>query len=120
MEVTQIKEVLLAMSLLTALLTSVATVAGTWALIRYRLGAVEKRTDAIEKKSSSTGLDGNACQQVVTLRENTVSKQRFDDVLFNGAESVSGQLHDHDRRITRLETACKERHVKDVFEGARG
>lgn len=111
MEIDQVREMLTiiaaAVGLLTGITTAIVTMVGNWFMLRYQLRRHDEQIQDINKKlSNGNGL----IQQINRVRENMVSNNRFEHVMFNGPDNVSCQLSRLNDRTARLETRCDERH----------
>lgn len=105
--VTQFREMMTVLALSTGLISSFVTLVGSWFMLKFRIGRHDEQIGELKK----TITNGNGLvQQVGALQLNMVDRQRFDHIMFSDPNSVMTQLAGLHDRMTRLESACNERH----------
>jgi len=106
--ITQFREMMMILAIVTGLVSSFVTLLGSWFMLKFRIGRHDEQIGEIKK----TITNGNGLvQQVASLQLNMVDRQRFDHLMFSDPNAVMTQLAGLHERMTRLESACNERHV---------
>lgn len=114
-EISQIRELLVAVAVLVGLLTTMGTLLGTWFMMKFQLSRHDEQIGEIKKKiSNGNGLE----QQIQSLKETKLDKSRFEDVAYNGVGALQPALAHTASRLTRLESVCRERHKDHGFAGS--
>jgi len=107
MTLTQFREMMMILGIATGLVTSFVTLLGSWFMLKFRIGRHDEQIGELKK----TITNGNGLvQQVASLQLNMVDRQRFDHLMFSDPNAVMTQLAGLHDRLTRLESACSERH----------
>lgn len=116
MTLTQFREMMMILAIATGLVSSFVTLLGSWFMLKFRIGRHDEQIGEIKK----TITNGNGLvQQVASLQLNMVDRQRFDHLMFSDPNAVMPQLAGLHDRLTRLESACAERHTVRRPEPAR-
>ncbi len=106
--VTQFRETMAILALLTGFISSFVTLVGSWFMLKFRIGRHDEQIGELKKIiTNGNGL----VQQVASLQLNMVDRQRFDHIMFSDPNAVMTQLVGLHERMTRLESACEERHA---------
>ncbi len=112
--ITQFREVMTILAITTGLVSSFVTLLGSWFMLKFRIGRHDEQIAELKK----TLTNGNGLvQQVAALQLNSVTRDRFDGVMFNDAHAVMTQLNALHDRIARLESVCNERHGRRKHDG---
>jgi len=116
MTLTQFHQMMMILAVVTGLVSSFVTLLGSWFMLKFRIGRHDEQIGEIKK----TITNGNGLvQQVASLQLNMVDRQRFDHLMFSDPNAVMPQLTSLHERMTRLESACNERHAARRSEPAR-
>jgi len=116
MTLTQFHQMMMILAVVTGLVSSFVTLLGSWFMLKFRIGRHDEQIGEIKK----TITNGNGLvQQVASLQLNMVDRQRFDHLMFSDPNAVMPQLTGLHERMTRLESACNERHAARRAEPAR-
>lgn len=115
-EVTVLKEYFVILGAMIAICTTVATLGGTWAIMRFTLTRNSEQIKKIEESIAKLVCDGEErSARVQHVEDCGMTREACESWMFRGPGAIKPIIEDHGQRITKLETVCNLRHGPETL-----
>ena len=111
-----VKEFLVIFGAMTGIVTTLMTLGGTWALMRYGQTQNSKQIDKINESIDRIVKDGDErSKRVQHIEDCGMTRESCEAWMFRGPGALKPIIDGHEQRITKIETVCKIRHGDEAL-----